>query len=148
MPEAPSRRPREARVVRRAGSEHLGLVDLPVAAPAPAGPDPSMVEQVRSRAPASLNATSPTPTYVGIAVIAAGFLLLGLAWGGVAGKANVAEQVPYLVSGGLTGIALVIVGVTIVNVAAKRRDSALRDQQIQILAEAMRDLSGDSSPRL
>jgi hypothetical protein len=89
----------------------------------------------------TLPALSPVPTYVGIAVTAVGFALIAYAWGKVAGIAtNVALQLPYLVSGGLTGIGLVMVGVTIVNVAAKRRDTQLRQQQTQLLADALAEL--------
>ena len=89
----------------------------------------------------TLPALSPVPTYIGIAVAAAGFVLIAFAWGKVAGIAdNVALQLPYLVSGGLTGLGLVMVGVTIVNVAAKRRDAQLRQQQTQLLADALTEL--------
>lgn len=91
----------------------------------------------------ALRPLSPTPTYIGIAVAALGFVLLAVAWGGVAGKNNVALQVPYLVSGGLAGLGLIMVGLTIVNVAAKRRDAALREQQIQLLAAALHELRDD-----
>jgi hypothetical protein len=93
-------------------------------------------------APPVLRPLSPVPTYIGIAVAAIGFVLLVVAWGGVAGESNVARQIPYLVSGGLSGIGLILVGLTIVNVAAKRRDAALREQQIQLLAAAVRQLEG------
>jgi hypothetical protein len=89
----------------------------------------------------TLPALSPLPTYIGVAVAAIGFAVLAFAWGKVAGIAdNVALQMPYLVSGGLTGLALVMVGVTIVNVAAKRRDVQLRQQQTQLLADALHEL--------
>ena len=89
----------------------------------------------------TLPALSPVPTYIGIAVAVAGFVLIAFAWGKVAGIAdNVALQMPYLVSGGLTGLGLVMVGVTIVNVAAKRRDAQLRQQQTQLLADALTEL--------
>ncbi len=89
----------------------------------------------------SLPALSPVPTYVGIAISALGFVLIAFAWGKVAGIAdNGALQLPYLVSGGLTGLGLVMVGVTIVNVAAKRRDAQERQQQTQLLADALTEL--------
>ena len=89
----------------------------------------------------ALPALSPAPTYVGIAVAVLGFGLIFFAWSKVAGIAdNVALQMPYLVSGGLTGLGLVMVGVTIVNVAAKRRDAALRQQQTELLADALHEL--------
>jgi hypothetical protein len=100
---------------------------------------------VASRIPA-LRPLSPVPTYVGIAVAAVGFVLIAVAWGQVAGEVNVALQVPYLVSGGLTGLALVMVGVTVVSVAARRRDAALREQQTALLADALRELSAALDP--
>jgi hypothetical protein len=89
----------------------------------------------------TLPALSPVPTYVGIAVVAVGFAVIAYAWGKVAGIAdNVALQLPYLVSGGIAGLGLVMVGVTIVNIAAKRRDTQLRQQQTELLADALHEL--------
>ncbi len=102
-------------------------------------------DDVVSRIPA-LRPLSPVPTYLGIAVAAVGFVLIAVAWGQVAGEVNVALQVPYLVSGGLTGLALVMVGVTVVSVAARRRDAALREQQTALLADALRELSAALDP--
>ena len=113
-------------------------------APTDSGPRATTVSSSRlPTVPAvpALRPLSPAPTYIGIAVTAIGFVLLAVAWGGVAGEANVARQVPYLVSGGLVGIGLILVGLTIVNVAAKRRDSALRERQIQLLASALEQLA-------
>lgn len=92
------------------------------------------------RVPA-LRPLSPVPTYLGIAVAAIGFVLLIVAWGQSAGEVNVALQIPYLISGGMVGLGLIMVGVTIVNVAAKRRDAMLRAQQNDLLASALRELS-------
>src|SRR3954453_5485634 len=99
-----------------------------------------VVEPHTRRLPA-LSPLSPTPTYGGIAVAAIGFGLIFFAWSKVAGIAdNVALQMPYLVSGGLTGLGLVMVGVTIINIAAKRRDARLRQQQTELLADALHEL--------
>ena len=92
-----------------------------------------------SRVPA-LRPLSPVPTYLGIAVSAIGFVLIAFAWGATAGEANVALQMPYLISGGITGLAMVMVGLTIVSVAARRRDAVLREQQTALLADALREL--------
>ncbi len=92
------------------------------------------------RVPA-LRPLSPVPTYLGIAVTVLGFVLVMIAWGQTAGETNVALQVPYLISAGLTGLGFVLVGLTIVNVAAKRRDALLREQQMQLLSDALRELS-------
>lgn len=98
-----------------------------------------------SRVPA-LRPLSPVPTYIGIAVAAIGFVAILIAWGQTAGETNVALQIPYLVSAGLTGLGLIMVGVTIVSVAAKRRDALLREQQTQLLADALRELSSALDP--
>ena len=80
---------------------------------------------------------SPVPTYVGVVVAVLGFVAMAIAWAGVAGEDNVARQVPYLISGVGIGLGLVMVGVTVISVAAKRRDAVLREQQIQLLADAL-----------
>lgn len=83
---------------------------------------------------------STAPTYVGVLVAAVGFGLIGLAWSEIAGQSNVALQMPYLVSAGITGLALVMVGLLIVSVAAKRQDGAARARQSETLADAVTQL--------
>lgn len=92
------------------------------------------------RVPA-LRPLSPGAAYLGIALAAIGFVLVLFAWGQSAGETNVALQIPYLISGGMVGPGLIMVGVTVVNVAAKRRDALLREQQTELLASALRKLS-------
>jgi hypothetical protein len=91
---------------------------------------------------------SPVPVYIGIALCLLGFALLAYTWGRVADEVQVYKQIPYLVSGGFTGLGLVLVGVTIVNVAAKRADAADRERQHDQLTAALRELhsalAGDS----
>jgi hypothetical protein len=89
---------------------------------------------------AALRPLSPTPTFLGLGLIAAGFIAIGIAWRQVAVETQVALQLPYLISGGLFGLALVIVGATAVVVSAKRRDAALREQQTALLADALTEL--------
>ena len=102
---------------------------------------PGLVERVPALRP-----LSPVPTYLGIAVAAVGFVLVMFAWGQSAGETNVALQIPYLISGGMVGLGLIMVGVTVVNVAAKRRDALLREQQTDLLASALRELSAALDP--
>lgn len=94
----------------------------------------------RLRVPAWLSGTSPAPTFIGVGVAIAGFVLIMIAWGQVAGETQVYLQMPYLVSAGLTGLALVMVGLTIVNVAAKQRDAVDRDRQIDQLVSILGEL--------
>lgn len=120
----------------------------PVDSPAhdTAEPWPAPPRSVLDRVPA-LRPLSPVPTYVGIAVAAAGFVLIAVAWSSVAAQTSVALQLPYLVSGGITGLALVMVGLTIVSVAARRRDAVLREQQTELLADALRELAASLDGR-
>ena len=103
------------------------------------------LQRMHSRLPA-LRPLSPTPTYLGVALTVVGFVLIVIAWQQVAAETNVALQLPYLVSGGLAGLALVMVGVTVINVAAKRRDAVLREQQTALLADAIHELSAALDP--
>ena len=117
--------------------DDVTLLDEPLVTISSAEPErPGLGDRVPALRP-----LSPVPTYLGIAVVAIGFVLIALTWGAVADETNVALQVPYLVSGGLSGIGAVLVGLTIVSVAARRRDAALREQQNLLLADALRELS-------
>ena len=93
-----------------------------------------------SRVATLLRPGSPLPVYIGVALCVAGFAMLAFTWGRVADEVQVYRQIPYLVSGGFTGLALVLVGVTVVNVAAKRADAADRQRQHDQLTGALRDL--------
>ena len=88
----------------------------------------------------ALRPQSPTPTYVGIGVAALGFVLIAIAWVQVAQETDVALQMPFLVSGGLAGVCCVFVGLTIMSIAARRRDAALRERQTALIAAALEDL--------
>jgi hypothetical protein len=94
--------------------------------------------------------SSSAPLYAGMAVVAVGFALIGFAWAKIAGLLAVALQMPYLVSAGFTGLALVMVGLVIVAIAARRRDAADRTRQLErltsILTELQRSLREDDEP--
>jgi len=94
----------------------------------------------RSRLGSLTDPASMVPTYIGVVVAAIGFVLLGVAWAKVAGLVDVWKQMPYLLSAGLPGLGLVMVGLVIINVSARRQDGAARARQMAALAEALRDL--------
>lgn len=77
---------------------------------------------------------SNMPTYIGIAITLIGFVAIAFTWGKVAGLDSVPLQLPYFISGGLTGLGLILVGLTIVNVASRQRDADERTRQTQRLA--------------
>lgn len=121
--------------------------DLDVEAPAAAE---SNSPRSGRRLPLWLRPGSPGVTYIGVGVAVLGFLLILLAWGQTAGETQVYLQVPYLVSAGLSGIGLVMVGLTIVNVSAKQRDAADRDRQMDQLVSILDELKavmGEKRPR-
>lgn len=100
----------------------------------------SEARRSRGAAAALLRADSPALLWIGIVLTGLGFVTIAYTWGKVAGLTAVALQLPYFASGGLSALALVLVGLTIVNVAAKRRDAAERDRQVEQLAATMAEL--------
>ena len=47
---------------------------------------------------------------LGMALPIVGLILIGVAWYGASGTGYVADQIPYLISGGLVGLGLVLIG--------------------------------------
>ena len=100
---------------------------------------------------ASTRPVGPLLTYVGIALVVAGFGILLFTWGEVAGLASVALQMPYLVSGGLVGVGVVLTGLTTLFLSAHAQDVVTRDREFaqlqQTLAgikQLLRDLEDDT----
>jgi len=67
-----------------------------------------------------------------------GFALLAWTWSRVAGTAIVALQLPYLASGGFSGLGLLVVGTLLIYLGVKRRDSWNRERRLEALATALR----------
>ena len=84
------------------------------------------------------------PTFLGLAIAAVGFSLMGIAWVKVAGLTEVWQQMPYLLSAGLPGLGLVMTGLVVINVSARRQDAAARARQMETLAEALNELRRSS----
>ena len=84
---------------------------------------------------------SRSALYTAVALIGGGFLLIGLAWNGAAEKDFIQGQFPYLISGGLTGLALVLAGLALVVVHSSRRDSAALADKLDQLIDAVNDLA-------
>jgi hypothetical protein len=93
--------------------------------------------QRRSRLRAITDPSSTAPIYLGVVVAAVGFVLLVIGWSDVAGTVDVGRQMPYLMSTGLPGIALVMVGLVLVNISIRRQDSAERARQMSALTETL-----------
>lgn len=92
-----------------------------------------------------------TTTYLSTALIIAGFLLIALAWNGAASQFLVDKQIPFLVSGGLTGIGFIVCGCTLAGVqelrkAATRIEVATQRMQAAALDEEEGDVFADTLP--
>jgi len=76
-----------------------------------------------------------SPVSVGVLLVVLGFIAMFLAWNGAAGKDFVQGQIPYLISGGLAGLALVGSGLTVINVQARRADQAELLNRLEAMLE-------------
>ena len=92
------------------------------------------------RVPAWLQGGASSWTWIGVAVAAAGFVLLAIAWGQVAGETEVYLQIPYLVSAAFVGVGVIMVGLTALVVAAKEQDAAAHRREVDELLAAIEDL--------
>lgn len=93
---------------------------------------------VRARFAVLLNAT--TAVWAGVTLVTAGFVAIFYSWARVAGLLDVAEQLPYVISGGFAGLALIAVGVMVVDVAVRRQDRHERRYQVAQLDRALEEL--------
>ena len=79
------------------------------------------------------------PAFASLALFAgvalAGFVAIGVGWRVAARTLFVPAQVPALVSGGLTGVALVLIGAALVSVQVERRANALERAQTEDLLD-------------
>ena len=78
----------------------------------------------RPRLPGWLDDPGKRASIVLVAIMAAGFVAIGLGWGGAAATVSVPVQMPWLVSGGMAGVALVGTGAGFLVVHLDRRTAA------------------------
>ncbi|HWG95067.1 MAG TPA: hypothetical protein VNU66_12665 [Mycobacteriales bacterium] len=75
----------------------------------------------------------------GLALAGIGLLAIGIGWNGAAGQLSLLGQLPYLISGGLIGLALVTLGAAMLVVQNAREDRALLEAKLDLLVEALAD---------
>ena len=85
-----------------------------------------------------MNNSGNTTRYITTALIVAGFLLIALAWNGAASEFLVDKQIPFVVSGGLTGIGMIVAGCTLAIVQEVRRSAAEVADHVDRLTAAVR----------
>ena len=78
----------------------------------------------------------------GIVLAGLGLFTIALGINGAAGQLTVLAQVPYLISGGLLGLALVVLGAAMLVVQGAREDRALLEGKLDLLAEAFLEGQG------
>ena len=79
---------------------------------------------------------------VGIVLGAIGIVAIAVGWNGAAGQMSTLAQVPYILSGGLIGIAFVILGAAMLVVQGAREDRAILESKLDLLAEAFLEGQG------
>jgi hypothetical protein len=77
---------------------------------------------------------------IGVSMAVLGFVLIVIGWAEVAREYEVYRQLPYIVSADVAGLAFVILGATVLNVAAKRRDAEDDDVRTERLASLIAEL--------
>jgi hypothetical protein len=90
-------------------------------------------------------------TYTAVALIAIGLLMVFLGWNGAAGveaARDLRAQFPYLLSGGLFGVALVGAGLVLVRTFEGRRDAKEIVAQLERLALAVERMEVAQQQRL
>ena len=78
----------------------------------------------------------------GLVLAGLGLLAIGIGWNGAAGQLSILAQVPYIVSGGMIGLALVILGAAMLVVQGAREDRAILEAKLDLLAEAFLEGQG------
>ena len=84
----------------------------------------------------------------GLILAAIGLLAIGVGWNGAAGQLTLLGQIPYILSGGLIGVSLVILGAAMLVVQGAREDRARLETKLDLLADAMMSGGGAAAPRL
>jgi len=79
---------------------------------------------------------------LGVGLCVVGFLLVFLGWNGAASRDRVPAQFPYLLSGGIAGLCLVLIGVGMIVVQNQRADRAALQASIDRLREAVERSGG------
>jgi hypothetical protein len=78
--------------------------------------------------------------YLGLFFVAGGFALIGVGWNGAARTASPDSQLPYLVSGGASGIGCIVLGVGLLLVAQIRAERHRLQGIVDLMGPAARRL--------
>ena len=87
-----------------------------------------------------MRGASRFPTYLGRLLMVAGFAMILIGWNGAAGLDYIQGQFPFLLSGAMPGLGLIIIGAGLEYIQAARQFSAKRAQQMAALNVAVAKL--------
>ncbi len=86
---------------------------------------------------------------MGLAVVALGLIIIGIGWNGAAGSGGeinhvplVQAQLPWLLSGGFLGLAVVVLGAALIIASAYRDSQARLKASIDVLTETLQQNRG------
>jgi hypothetical protein len=78
---------------------------------------------------------------IAVTIVIAGLGLIGLAWGEAAGEPEVYRQIPYLLSAGLPGLAMVMIGLAVLTIATRTVAAEERAEQMSQLTRTLQELT-------
>jgi hypothetical protein len=83
--------------------------------------------------------------HLAIVYCLAGFVLIFLGWNGAASYDNTSAQMPYLVSGGIGGLALVVVGAGLMVAQSNRADREALQATLEEVRDSMERMAAGAS---
>jgi hypothetical protein len=89
---------------------------------------------------------SKSTTYIAVAMMAGGFLLIVLGWNGAANLDYVQGQLPYVISGGLAGVGLIGGGLALAIIQELRRGTLAVTEMLAELTEIVSQGASGGGP--
>src|ERR1051325_5079295 len=78
---------------------------------------------------------------LGVFLCLAGFVLIFLGWNGAASVDRITAQFPYLISGGIGGLGLVLLGAILISVDSRRKDAHRTEGMLAEVRDALARLA-------
>jgi hypothetical protein len=79
---------------------------------------------------------------LGLLICLGGLLVIWAGWNGAASYNDIRQQFPYLISGGITGLALVVIGVGLLVVQSQRADRVQLEANLNELQRILERMTG------
>ena len=106
----------------------------------------SKQESTGQQRPAAAQRPQPA-IIVGVLLLIIGGVLITLGWDGASDLDYVQGQFPYLLSGSVPGLALIIIAMTILLLSVLRRDAQEREEQLEQLSASITELAAMLGPK-